>query len=59
MIKGCGFMDKRKNNDRPKEPTVAPGYNDRKFGEKASRKDIRSGNSTRVTRVYLDENDPS
>jgi len=52
-------MDKRKNSDRPKEPTVAPGYSDRKFGEKASKKDIESGNSTRVTRVYLDENDPS
>lgn len=52
-------MDKRKNNDRPKEPTVAPGYNDRKFGEKASKKDIKAGNGTRVMRVYLDENDPS
>lgn len=52
-------MNKRKNNDRHKAPTVAPGINDSKFGEKASEKDIKSGNSTRVTRVYLDENDPS
>ncbi|HEX2945565.1 MAG TPA: hypothetical protein VHT96_06390 [Clostridia bacterium] len=52
-------MDKRKYKEKPKEPTVATGYNDRKFGEKASKKDIESGNSTRVTRVYLDENDPS
>lgn len=59
MEKDAVFMDKRKNSDRPKEPTVAPGYSDRKFGEKASKKDIESGNSTRVTRVYLDENDPS
>ena len=42
-----------------KVPTVAPGYDDRKFGEKATEKDIKSGNSTRETRVYLDENDPS
>jgi len=48
----------RKNNGH-KVPTVAPGYNDRKFGEKATDKDKKTGNSTRVTRVYLDENDPS
>lgn len=51
-------MTERKNNKR-KAPLVAPGYNDRKFGEKASEKDVKSGNSTKVTRVFLDENDPS
>lgn len=40
-------------------PTVAPGFDDSKFGEKASEEDIRNGNYTKVTRVYLDENDPS
>lgn len=51
-------MTEEKNKKR-KEPTVAPGYNDRKFGEKAGEEEIRSGKSTRETRVYLDENDPS
>jgi len=51
-------MTGKKNNNQ-KEPTVAPGYNDKKFGEKASEKDIKSNKSTKVTRVYFDENDPS
>ena len=50
-------MNTKKN--KPKEPTVAPGLNDRKFGEKAAEKDIKKGNYTKVTRVFLDENDPS
>ncbi len=50
---------KSRNNGRKKEPSVAPGLNDRKFGEKASGEDVKSGKSTKVTRVYLDENDPS
>lgn len=52
-------MNKRKSKNRHKEPTVAPGLSDSKFGDKASGKEIKSGNSTRVTRVYLDEDDPS
>lgn len=42
-----------------KDPTVAPGFSDEKYGEKATREDKLKGNSTKVTRVYLDENDPS
>lgn len=42
-----------------KEPTVAPGFSDEKFGEDATKEEIKAGESTRVTRVYLDENDPS
>lgn len=53
------MKDAKRQGDKKKEPSVAPGYNDRKFGEKASREDIERGDSTRVTRVYLDENDPS
>lgn len=49
----------KKNKKRDNEPTVAPGMTDARFGEKATRKDIREGNYTRETRVYLDENDPS
>jgi hypothetical protein len=45
--------------EKKQEPRVAPGYNDEKFGEKATRRDIRDGNYTKVTRVFLDENDPS
>lgn len=48
-----------KNRDKRKEPIVAPGYSDEKFGEKATEEDIKAGRSTRVTRVYLDENDPT
>ena len=44
---------------KKKEPTVSPGFSDEKFGEKATEEDKRKGNFTRVTRVYLDENDPS
>jgi hypothetical protein len=42
-----------------KEPTAAPGFDDSRFGEKATEEEIRTGKSTKVTRVYLDENDPS
>lgn len=49
--------DKRKN--KKKAPTVAPGFNDEKFGEDATAEDLRKGNYTQVTRVFLDENDPS
>lgn len=48
--------DKKK---RKPEHRVAPGFSDEKFGEDASEEDIKKGNSTKVTRVYLDENDPS
>lgn len=52
-------MKKSAKETKRKEPVAAPGYNDRKFGEKATKEDIKAGNSTKVTRVYLDENDPS
>lgn len=52
-------MKKEKNAREKKEPTVAPGFDDEKFGEKATKEDIRKGNFTRVTRVYFDENNPS
>lgn len=50
------FKSKGKNK---REPRVAPGFNDSKFGESATDEDIRKGNYTKVTRVFLDENDPS
>ena len=52
-------MKQEKRNKAKKEPRVATGFNDRKFGEDASKEDIKKGDSTRVTRVFLDENDPS
>lgn len=59
-VKGGEYVaDRRKNRKKRREPVTAPGFNDRKFGEDATREDIRKGNYTRVTRVYLDENDPS
>lgn len=53
------MKDIKKHKGEKKEPTVAPGNSDSKFGEKATREDIARGDYTRVTRVYLDENDPS
>lgn len=52
-------MNQEEKRGRNHEPRVAPGFNDEKFGEDSSKEDIRKGNSTKVTRVYLDENDPS
>ncbi len=54
-------MKTQKLNGRnnKKTPTVAPGYNDEKFGEDATSKDIKNGNSTKTIRIFLDENDPS
>jgi hypothetical protein len=55
------IMKTQKLNGRnnKKTPTVAPGYNDEKFGEDATSKDIKNGNSTKTIRIFLDENDPS
>ncbi|MDP4094746.1 MAG: hypothetical protein Q8920_15485 [Bacillota bacterium] len=52
-------MDKNRIRSRKREPAVAPGYNDEKFGENATREDKKTGNYTRITRVFLDENDPT
>ncbi len=52
-----GERKQRKKEKRP--PRVAPGFDDAKFGEDASEEEIRKGESTRVIRVFLDENDPS
>lgn len=52
-------MKQKDGKKAKKEPTVAPGFEDERFGENATREDIRKGNFTRVTRVFLDENDPS
>lgn len=49
----------KKHREKKAEPRVAPGYSDEKFGEEATGRDKKRGNSTRVTRVFLDENDPS
>ena len=51
--------DNKRGKKNKKMPRVAPGYNDEKFGEDASAEDIKKGDSTKVTRVFLDENDPS
>jgi len=52
-------VQNKKNRKKHKEPTVAPGLSDHRFGEDATREDIKKGNFTRVTRVFFDENDPS
>ena len=53
-------MKKRiSGSSKHKEHTVAPGFDDSRFGEKATEEEIRTGKSTKVTRVYLDEKDPS
>jgi hypothetical protein len=53
------MVEKKRNKRNNKAPTVAPGYNDEKFGEDATREDVKSGKSTKTSRVFLDENDPS
>ncbi len=53
-------MGERKHRKKEKKtPRVAPGFDDQRFGEDASEEEIRRGESTRVIRVFLDENDPS
>lgn len=52
-------MSTRKDKSTSQEPTVAPGLDFHKFGEKATEKDIKKGKSTKVTRVFLDEGDPT
>lgn len=52
-------MKKKDKDTKKRVPRVAPGFSDHKFGEKATEDEIRRGESTRVTRVFLDENDPS
>lgn len=39
---------------RKKEPVVAPGFDDERFGENATEEDIKNGNYTKVTRVFFD-----
>lgn len=53
------MADGKRNKDRKTGYRAAPGYSDEKFGEDASKEEIKKGESTRVTRVFLDENDPS
>jgi hypothetical protein len=49
--------NKFKNGEEAKK--VAPGFDDERFGEDATRDDKKKGNYTKVVRVFLDENDPS
>lgn len=53
------MVDDRRKKKRKKTPVVAPGIHDLKFGEDATREEVKKGESTKVTRVFLDENDPS
>lgn len=51
---------KRNHTQIRSEATVAPGIDDEQGLEiKASREDLMEGNTTKVTRLSLDENDPS
>jgi hypothetical protein len=52
-------IKENKNKHKNQEPTVAPGIDDKLFGEKATQENIKKGDFTKVTRVFLDENDPS
>ncbi len=53
------MLDKDKGKAKKRAPVVAPGFDDEKFGEDATAEDIKKGNSTKVIRAFLDENDPS
>ncbi|MBM7716366.1 hypothetical protein JOC94_003386 [Bacillus thermophilus] len=49
-----------KEKDRKNEPTIAPGIDDQeKMIQKATTKEVRKGEYTRVTRLSYDEVDPS
>lgn len=53
-------MKEDKNKEKKGTPKYAPGLDDEKIVyQSASKEDIKKGNSTKVTRVYLDENEPS
>lgn len=52
-------MSTEKDKNKTKEPIVAPGLDFHKFGEKATEKDMKKGDSTEVTRAFLDEHDPT
>lgn len=48
-------MNGNRQNDKAQEPTVAPGMNTSDpLEEEASEDDIRRGEYTEVTRLYLD-----
>lgn len=45
----------KKQKNKQKEPTIAPGMNTHdSLEKKASEEDIETGNYTEVTRLYLD-----
>lgn len=52
-------MGGNEKREKRKQPSVAPGFDDERFGEDATKEDIKKGRSTKVIRVFLDENDPS
>ncbi|NLD49382.1 MAG: hypothetical protein GX660_19670 [Clostridiaceae bacterium] len=52
-------MDGKKKNKKDEQRKVAPGFDDERFGEKATLEDIKKGNYRKEIRVFLDENDPS
>lgn len=50
-------MVKKRDTD---EPTLAPGIDEEEeLNQEATEEDIEEGDYTQVTRVILDENDPS
>lgn len=49
-----------KENEKDKEPTIAPGIDDEEeLNQKASEDEINKGEYTSVTTLSLDEADPS
>jgi len=55
-----GGKKMKKHSQIRSEATVAPGIDDDQGLEiKASPKDLQEGNTTKVTSLSLDENDPS
>lgn len=48
-------MPKNKDNDKRNEPTIAPGMNTHdQLEEKATEQEIEQGESTSVSRLFLD-----
>ncbi|HOJ09895.1 MAG TPA: hypothetical protein PK733_04800 [Clostridiales bacterium] len=52
-------IKRRKQKNTNDGPVFAPGLSNDALEKRASVRDILKGNYTKVTKVYLDENDPS
>lgn len=54
------MQERNKNKERVSDKAAAPGIDpEDSYGKKATKEEIKSGDSTMVTRLMADEYDPS